>query len=967
MAAKIKVKKVVDFERARAAAKPTESALADAVEESYNVYGRHTLLHRAIPDFRDGLKPVQRRIIWSGYKLGLYPSRGFKKAATVVGSCLAAGTKVVTRNGLEDVEDLQVGDIVATRFGPRPVATVFANPPEKMLRITTKGGQVDASYTHPFLVLRNLKLLWVKAKDLSPADCMVRFDATSQPTVLRKPSARDNALCYLAGHFAGNGSLSYNKGYPRVTFCSASKSCISHVIKCLKEIDVAHYRLSARRSSVTAGAKLYSVRCSHPGTRRLFKCFRWPEGYTTSAVSKELPEFALKKGSAVYHTLAGLIDTDGSVRINDKHKEIVFSTSSPKLKKQYIDILHLFGTSPEVYARQPGRYANSSISGHTVVQRLTNFSVVTMGVDVWKILRGLPLSNAARKPTRDQLRAAKNAGESARNAVPGAAEFIRKVVRAGKLGYGPADQGRYLHKDGKTILRVSLRYNNGYIFRLTANRAITTTTLRETNIVEFLHLLGYHDEAKTLSVIREIEVGISPVKSISRLPKKAPTFDIEVSGVHEFIANGYVSHNCMGAHHPHGDAAIYGALVNLVNAPISLFDGEGNWGNPSTGDPAAAMRYTECKLSVACEDLLLDRRALAVVDMVPNFDASREEPIVLPARLPLVLLNSAEGISVGATTNLPSFEAEGLKKLLALALTRKDYKVTSAECAKYLKLHNRDGGQPTSTKSVQAKAWGDGQGRVEWVCDYTVDAKAGTVTVTGIAPDWKRDSALAKIRAMPEVKHVRDIAAGDEVVKIEIGLKRTAKGTAFDKAVEAIAARLTSATTYRLNVTERHKAVTEDGLADADAVFNKVTLPDLLARWLAWRVSVVKAVAQREVELLRAKRRTEEVLLLAIENLEKVVAILTDRSKKVKATKPERIARALKITVDEAMIIWGTPIGRFDRLTAGEQQAKLKELRVQEAAEVVIVKKPVKATAADIAAIEIVTGVKSKKPRRKEK
>ena len=110
----------------------------------------------------------------------------------------------------------------------------------------------------------------------------------------------------------------------------------------------------------------------------------------------------------------------------------------------------------------------------------------------------------------------------------------------------------------------------------------------------------------------------------------------------------------MGSYHPHGDTAIYDTLVRMAQ-PFSLryplVDGQGNFGNLDD-DPAAAMRYTECRLSRIATEMLRDIDA-DTVDFVPNYDESRREPSVLPSRFPNLLVNGSSGIAVGMATNMP--------------------------------------------------------------------------------------------------------------------------------------------------------------------------------------------------------------------------------------------------------------------------------------------------------------------------
>lgn len=111
----------------------------------------------------------------------------------------------------------------------------------------------------------------------------------------------------------------------------------------------------------------------------------------------------------------------------------------------------------------------------------------------------------------------------------------------------------------------------------------------------------------------------------------------------------------LGKFHPHGDQSVYDALVRMAQDFVMLhplIDGHGNFGSVDD-DPAAAMRYTESRLSSLSYDSLLADIKEDTVTFVPNFDGNEEEPLVLPARLPMLLLNGGSGIAVGMATNIP--------------------------------------------------------------------------------------------------------------------------------------------------------------------------------------------------------------------------------------------------------------------------------------------------------------------------
>ena len=122
----------------------------------------------------------------------------------------------------------------------------------------------------------------------------------------------------------------------------------------------------------------------------------------------------------------------------------------------------------------------------------------------------------------------------------------------------------------------------------------------------------------------------------------------------KYVKSARVVGDVMGKYHPHGDTAIYDALVRMAqdfSMRLMLIDGQGNFGSVD-GDAPAAMRYTECRLAKAAMALLTDIDE-DTVDFQPNYDGNEREPVVLPARFPNLLVNGAGGIAVGMATNIP--------------------------------------------------------------------------------------------------------------------------------------------------------------------------------------------------------------------------------------------------------------------------------------------------------------------------
>ena len=176
--------------------------------------------------------------------------------------------------------------------------------------------------------------------------------------------------------------------------------------------------------------------------------------------------------------------------------------------------------------------------------------------------------------------------------------------------------------------------------------------VRPVNITEQMRT-AYLDYAMSVIISRalpDVRDGLKPVQR--RILYGA--WDMGVRSNQPYKKCARIVGDVLGKMHPHSDAAVYDALARMAqpwNMRYPLIDGQGNFGSVD-GDPPAAMRYTEARLSAIAEELLFDIEK-NTVDFNDNFDGSFREPSVLPARLPNLLLNGAAGIAVGMATNVP--------------------------------------------------------------------------------------------------------------------------------------------------------------------------------------------------------------------------------------------------------------------------------------------------------------------------
>jgi topoisomerase-4 subunit A len=212
----------------------------------------------------------------------------------------------------------------------------------------------------------------------------------------------------------------------------------------------------------------------------------------------------------------------------------------------------------------------------------------------------------------------------------------------------------------------------------------------------------------------------------------------------------------LGKLHPHGDQSVYDALVRMAqdfSLRYPLIDGQGNFGSRD-GDGAAAMRYTEARLSPIAR-FLLDEIDEGTVDFRPNYDGSSEEPALLPARLPMVLLNGASGIAVGMATEIPSHHLAEVAAA-AIAMVRSDGKATTAELLEHVLGPDFPGGaQIISSPQELAAIYESGRGSVKVRARWTIEELARgqwQMVVNELPPNTSSQKVLEEIEELTNPK-----------------------------------------------------------------------------------------------------------------------------------------------------------------------------------------------------------------------
>lgn len=415
-----------------------------------------------------------------------------------------------------------------------------------------------------------------------------------------------------------------------------------------------------------------------------------------------------------------------------------------------------------------------------------------------------------------------------------------------------------------------------------------------------------------ISIVYEVPI---EVVSVKKLPGLHTVYDIEVANRHRFYANGMLVHNCMGKYHPHGSTAIEGAVEVMVQHPTPTLLGKGNWG--SMTDPAAAARYTNCKLSGYGQSFFnTDYINDQVTSFVPNYDDKDIEPVTLPAQLPNVLLNGGEGIGVGITTVLPTFTPESVIDVLTKLFSGK--KLEIIDFAKTLKFNHKWGGHVVKNKENKQQwlqMFKSSTGNIQFESDIIVDRDKKSILINDWPPGTNLESFVKKIRAMPECQRCYN-SKGSTTFTIEC--KSAYNFVQFDKFVEKVQKATQQRKSFKINVTKR-EASTVDGITTFDTKFLALSIPQLIMQWCRMRVALeLKSLAYRitkQNELIKYC----ELLIYAVDKLDLIFKALKTKNP------DEALIKYLKITPEQAKQILDLQVRRLSKLDQDQLKEKLKE------------------------------------------
>ncbi|WP_278438202.1 DNA topoisomerase IV subunit A [Pseudomonas oryzihabitans] len=373
----------------------------------------------------------------------------------------------------------------------------------------------------------------------------------------------------------------------------------------------------------------------------------------------------------------------------------------------------------------------------------------------------------------------------------------------------------------------------------------------------------------------------------------------------------------LGKYHPHGDSACYEAMV-LMAQPFSyrypLVDGQGNWGAPDDPKSFAAMRYTEARLSRYSE-VLLSELGQGTVDWVPNFDGTLNEPAVLPARLPNLLLNGTTGIAVGMATDIPP---HNLREVAAACVRLLDDPIAGIP---ELLEHVPGPDFPTEAEIVTPRAdlrkiYETGRGSVRMRAVYR--REDGDVVITALPHQVSGSKVLEQIAAqmqakkLPMVADLRDESDHENPTRIVI-VPRSNRIDA-DELMQHLFATTDLESSYRVNL----NVIGLDGKPQVK------DLRQILQEWLIYRIGTVRRRLQFRLDKVNRRLHLLDGLLVAFLNLDEVIHIIRTEEHPKQA-----LMARFELSEEQADYILETRLRQLARLEEmkirGEQAELLKE------------------------------------------
>jgi DNA gyrase subunit A len=384
---------------------------------------------------------------------------------------------------------------------------------------------------------------------------------------------------------------------------------------------------------------------------------------------------------------------------------------------------------------------------------------------------------------------------------------------------------------------------------------------------------SYLDYAMSVIVARALPDARDGLKPVQRRILYA-MYDMGIRADTAYKKSARIVGEVLGKYHPHGDSAVYEAMARMAqdfSMRTLLVDGQGNFGSVD-GDPPAAMRYTEARLTTAALDILFDLNK-NTVDFVPNFDDTLEEPGVLPSAIPNLLVNGATGIAVGMATSIPPHNLAEIVNASVYMLERWE-KLDDIDVEQLMEFV-KGPDFPTGGLIIEEKgdegieaAYGTGRGRI------TVQAKAHVedmergkrrIIVTELPYMVNKSSLIERIAELARDGHLEglsDLRDESDRQGMRIVLEMT-KNAEPEAVLRELYKRTPMQTTFGINL-----------LALVDGEPRTLTLKQALRVYIEHRLNVIKRRAEFDLAKAKARAHILEGYLVALKNLDEIIELI---------------------------------------------------------------------------------------------
>ncbi|SAL12575.1 DNA topoisomerase IV subunit A [Caballeronia sordidicola] len=403
------------------------------------------------------------------------------------------------------------------------------------------------------------------------------------------------------------------------------------------------------------------------------------------------------------------------------------------------------------------------------------------------------------------------------------------------------------------------------------------------------------------------------------------------------VKSARVVGDVLGKYHPHGDQSAYDALVRLAQAfsmRYPLIDGQGNFGSRD-GDGAAAMRYTEARLTPIAK-LLLDEIDMGTVDFMPNYDGSFQEPKLLPARLPFALLNGASGIAVGLATEIPS---HNLREVAAASVAMiRNPKIEHAELMNMIPGPDfPGGGQIISSPAEIAAAYETGRGSLKVRARWKIEDMARgqwQLVITELPPSTSGQKVLEEIEELtnPKIKLGKKALSPDQLQTKQTMLALL--DTVRDESGRDAPVRLVfEPKSSRIDQTEfvhsllAHTSLESNSsinlvMISADGRPRQKGLREILHEWIGFRFTTVTRRTQHRLGKVNDRIHILEGRMIVFLNIDEVIRVIRE------ADDPkEALMQRFKLSERQADDILEIRLRQLARLEAIKIEQELKDLR----------------------------------------